>query len=120
MYHRHIVAKQTFQRIDHQIWKLLWKRTFRRHSPWIKQRNFMHYKEQDWTFFANDEFGNPVTIFKASDVKIKRHPKIKGTANPYDEEDETYFEKRQELNTFNKLAGKHMLRYLYERQKGCC
>jgi len=122
MYHRHIVAKQTFQLVDNQIWKMLWKWSRRRHAHKknCKNRYFMRYKGQDWTFFAKDKDGNLKTIFKASDVKIQRHPKIKGRANPYRKADETYFEQRMELNMLNKLVGKRMLRYLYERQKGCC
>lgn len=30
-YHRHIVAKETFAYIDHQIWHLLWNWAKRRH-----------------------------------------------------------------------------------------
>ena len=125
MYHRHIVAKQTFQFVDNQIWKMLWKWARRCHAHkkdfmWIKKRYFMRYKGQDWTFFAKDKDGKLETIFKASDLKIQRHPKIKGRANPYHKADETYFEQRMELNMLHKLVGKRMLRYLYERQKGCC
>lgn len=125
MYHRHIVSKKTFQQVDHQIWKYLWKWARRRHARkknymWIKQRYFMRYRGQDWTFFAKDEHGNIETIFKASDIKIQRHPKIKATANPYDKEDELYFEQRIENHMLNKLEGKRMLRCLYERQQGCC
>lgn len=125
MYHRHIVAKQTFQFVDNQIWTMLWKWSRRRHAHkknlmWIKKRYFMRYKGQDWTFFDKNKDGRISTIFKASDIKIQRHPKIKGRANPYHKLDETYFEQRKEINMLNKLVGKRMLRYLYERQKGCC
>ena len=124
MYHRHIVAKQTFSKVDHEVWRMLWNWACRRHGNksrmWIKQRYFMRYKGQDWTFAAKDKDGNLETIFKASSVKIQRHPKIRATANPYDKNDEAYFEQRIENQMFNKLEGKQMLRYLYERQKGCC
>ena len=125
MYHRHIVAKQTFNYVDHEIWKMLWKWARRRHAHkktmlWVKQRYFMRHQGRDWTFFAKDKDGNIITIFEASNVKIQRHPKIKGLANPYDKADEIYFEQRCEQNMLNKLTGKHTLRYLYERQKGIC
>lgn len=125
MYHRHIVAKQTFSYIDHEIWKMLWKWSRRRHAHkksalWVKQRYFMRYKGRDWTFFAKDKEGDLVTIFKAGNIKIQRHPKIKGRANPYDKADELYFEQRIEQNMLNKLMGKRMLRYLYDRQQGIC
>ena len=125
LYHRHIVAKQTFNYVDHQIWKMLWKWARRRHAHkkstlWVKDRYFTRYKGQDWTFFAKDKNGDLCTIFKASNITIQRHPKIKGTANPYLKADELYFEQRKEQNMVNKLEGKRMLRYLYDRQKGHC
>ena len=125
MYHRHVVSKQTFQKVDHEIWKLLWKWARRRHNGkkdmmWIKSRYFIRHKEQDWTFFARNKTGDLETIFMAARISIKRHPKIKGNVNPYDKEDEPYFEKRIENNMLNKLDGKHMMRYLYERQNGLC
>jgi len=125
MYHRHIVAKQTFSYVDHELWKMLWKWSRRRHAHkksalWVKQRYFMRYKGRDWTFFAKDKEGDLVTIFKAGNIKIQRHPKIKGRVNPYDKADELYFEQRSEQNMLNKLMGKRMLRYLYDRQQGIC
>jgi len=124
MYHRHIVAKDTFSKVDHEIWKMLWKWARRRHSNknrmWIKQRYFMRYKGLDWVFFAKNEDGYIDTIFRASSVTIQRHPKIRASANPYDKEEEAYFEQRIENQMFNKLEGKRMLRYLYDQQKGCC
>ena len=125
MYHRHIVAKQTFSYVDNQIWKMLWKWAKRRHAHkkatlWVKKRYFKRHQGQDWTFFAIDKDGKESTIFKASNVKIQRHPKIKATMNPYAKWDEIYFESRIEQNMLNKLEGKRMLRYLYDRQQGNC
>jgi len=125
MYHRHVVAKQTFNYVDHEIWKMLWKWARRRHAHqkstlWVKKRYFMRYKGRDWTFFAKDKDGKLETIFEASRVLIQRHPKIKGLVNPYDKRDEIYFEQCKQQNMLNKLEGKRMLRYLYNRQKGNC
>jgi len=126
MYHRHVVSKQTFYVVDNEIWKLLWSWSCRRHKKrkglrWIKQRYFIRHKGRDWTFFArNANTGAIHTVLRAGDVTIIRHPKIKGNANPYDKQDEVYFEKRMENNMLNKLDGKHMMRYLYNRQKGLC
>ncbi len=125
MYHRHVVSKQIFQQVDNEIWKMLWKWARRRHSGrkpmmWIKQRYFKRHNGKDWTFYAKNEVGSIETIFKAGEVPIVRHPKIKGHANPYDQQDELYFEKRINDQMLNKFAGKHMLRYLYECQSGNC
>ena len=123
MYHRHIVAKQTFSKIDQAIWQMLWNWAKHRHGnkskTWIKQRYFMRHEGQDWTFFAKAD-GYINTIFKANKVKIQRHVKIRAKANPYDKEEETYFEQRIENRMFNKLEGKRMLRHLYDRQQGVC
>ena len=55
------------------------------------------------TFFAINKNGFKDTIFKASDIKIQRHPKIKANANPYSEKWEMYFEKRKDEIMLNKL-----------------
>ena len=125
MYHRHICAKETFAYVDHHIWKMLWKWARRRHPnksrKWVKAKYFRIHKGRDWTFFAITEKNKEIkTVMSAQSVKIIRHPKIKANANPYTKEDETYFEKRIEINMLNKLEGKFMLRKLYDRQKGCC
>ena len=125
MYHRHIVAKQTYSKIDHAIWQKLWKWSVRRHKRkknlhWVKDRYFIRHKGRDWTFFAVNQNGDQETIYQASDIPIQRHAKIKGNANPYSKEWELYFEQRKDEIMRNKLEGKHMMRYLYDRQKGCC
>ena len=53
-------------------------------------------------------------------VSIQRHVKIKGNVNPYDVEDELYFEKRSDRIMFNKLTGRKLLTRLYKRQDGRC
>lgn len=125
MYHRHIVAKQTFQTVDHAIWEMLWRWSVRRHKGkknlhWVKSKYFIRHQGKDWTFFALNKDGDQETICKASDIAIQRHPKIKANANPYCKTWELYFENRNDEVMLNKLAGKRMMRYLYERQNGYC
>jgi RNA-directed DNA polymerase len=48
MYHQHIVAKQTFSDVDHEIWQMLWRWSRRRHAHkkgahWVKKRYFMRH-----------------------------------------------------------------------------
>jgi adenylate kinase family enzyme len=38
--------------------------------------------------------GSDIDLFQAASVKVKRHKRIKAQANPYDPEDELYFERR--------------------------
>jgi RNA-directed DNA polymerase len=127
MYHRHIVAKETFAKIDHDITMMLWRWAKRRHNHgdktkmWIKQRYFTRKKGKDWVFFDMDEqTKEKVTLFSAAAIPIKRHVKIDANANPYTPQYEPYFERRLELKMAEKFEGRQLLDYLYKRQEGCC
>jgi RNA-directed DNA polymerase len=69
-----------------------------------------------------DRRGKPRTIrlVKAMDVPIKRHVKIKATANPYDPKWETYFEERMALQMKENLHGYDKLLKLWFDQNGRC
>ena len=126
LYHHHIVASETFSFIDHNITMMLWRWAKRRHSHkknqrWIKKRYFTRYKGKDWVMFDTEEDSKEkVYLFKAASIAIKRHVKIDSKANPYDPNAEPYFEKRAEEKMAEKFAGRQLLEYLYNRQKGCC
>lgn len=124
MYHRHICAREAFKKVNNHIWFKIWKWARRRHpnkpSKWVKDKYFMQYKGVKWTFFAKGKKDKVYTLMRATDIKIQRHPKIRGNVNPYDRKDETYFEWRKDLNMLNKLEGKFMLRQLYNKQNGYC
>jgi RNA-directed DNA polymerase len=98
-YHRHVVSKRIFGRVDHTIFSNLWKWARRRHpnkpSRWVKTKYFEQRKDRDWAFFGEtcDDEGRPkkVRLFHAQSTPIKRKVKVKGEANPYDPAYETYF-----------------------------
>src|SRR2546421_12231326 len=56
----------------------------------------------------------------AAHVPIKRHVKIRGEANPYDPQWESYFEKRLDVRMEATLKGKHWLLTLWKEQRGLC
>ena len=124
MYHRMDCSKQTFAYVDHRIWKMLWQWALRRHpmksKGWLKQRYFKRSKGVDWTLFAYDENSRLLTLMRASQVSIQRHIIIRGAANPYDVNDELYFEGRADQLMRNNIAGRNLLLCLYNRQKGFC
>jgi hypothetical protein len=68
----------------------------------------------------NDGAQKQVCLKKASDVKIERHVKILGTANPFDAQHEEYFEKRTALKMAGRLSGRRKLLAIWQRQKGRC
>jgi len=124
MYHRHSSAKKTFNAIDNKIWQMIWKWARRRHPnksrAWIGKKYLTRIKQRNAVFFAKNKDGEVLSLFQAGNVSIQRHIKIRMNANPFDSEDETYFELRKEKLVMNKFSGRKMHRFLYNRQKGNC
>jgi RNA-directed DNA polymerase len=130
-YHTSVVAKETFVRVDHEIWKTLWRWAQRRHpgknAAWIKERYFKTVACRNWVFAAEVKGkqypdGKPlvVKLFRASDIPIKRHILIRGEANPFDPQFETYFEERRISKMRANLQGSKRLLGLWLSQSGDC
>jgi RNA-directed DNA polymerase len=127
-YHRHVVSKRTFERVDHTLFSSLWQWARRRHpnkSPrWFKPKYFDRHGNRDWSFFGEtcDDEGRPtkVWLYYAKSTPIKRHVKVKGEANPYDPTYETYFEERDGAHMLETFRGTRTLRYLWYEQRGLC
>jgi len=123
-YHRHIVAKETFNYVDYRVWKLLWqwcrRRHNNRHKRWIKAKYFKSVGPRNWTFSGIVPDDRIVRLIYTNDIPIKRHIKMKAEANPYDLAFEQYFEKRQERIWRDSMQGKRILLMLWLRQQQCC
>ena len=127
-YHRHVVSKRIFNRVDHSIFYKLWQWARRRHPDkaprWLKQKYFEQHLGRDWLFFGEtwDEEGQPVKVrlLLASRIPIKRHVKVRSEANPYDPAFETYFEKREADHMLDTFQGTRTLRFLWHEQNGLC
>ncbi|HEX2712840.1 MAG TPA: group II intron reverse transcriptase/maturase, partial [Candidatus Acidoferrales bacterium] len=127
-YHRHVVSKRTFGRVDHSIFSSLWKWARRRHpnkSPrWFKPKYFDRHGNRNWSFFGEtcDDEGqtNKVWLYCAKSTPIKRHVKVQGEANPYDPTYETYFEEREGAHMLETFRGTRTLRSLWYEQRGLC
>jgi RNA-directed DNA polymerase len=127
-YHRHVVSKRAFNRVDHLIFYKLWQWARRRHPnkgpSWLKQKYFERHLDRDWLFFGEtwDEEGQPtkVRLLLASRIPIRRHVKVRSEANPYDPAYETYFEKREEDHMLDTFRGTRTLRFLWHEQRGLC
>lgn len=113
LYHRHAVSRKVFEQVDHEIFKALWLWTQRLHKQkskrWIIRRYWRTMGRRRWVFTgeARNRRGEKVdyTLFKASDVNIKRHTKIQNQANPFDPEWEEYFERRARLQSLQDTYG---------------
>ncbi len=91
-YHRHVVSKRIFARLDDRIFRLLWQWARARHPRkgrrWIKRKYFERVGTRDWWFFGapsdrKERFAH-LRLFHASSVKIVRHVLVKSDVNPYD------------------------------------
>ena len=55
-YHRHVVSKRIFARLDDRIFRLLWQWARARHPRkgrrWIKRKYFERVGTRDWWFFG--------------------------------------------------------------------
>jgi RNA-directed DNA polymerase len=127
-YHKGAVAKETFAKVDHEVWKTLWQWAKRRHpnkgSPWIKERYFKAEGNREWVFATERTTpdGKPkrLSLVKACETKIQRHVKIRSEANPFDPKQETYFEDRLGLKMKDSLTGKvKLLRLWWSQDKRC-
>lgn len=123
-YHRHIVAKETFNYVDYRIWKMLWQWCRRRHKNrrlrWVKTKYFKTVGKRNWVFSGEWEKSKMLRLFSCNDTVIKRHTKLKAEANPYDLAFEEYFEQRLERVWRESMQGKRKVLSLWLRQQQCC
>jgi len=128
LYHRHASSAHTFARIDDVIFKKLWRWARRRHrgksARWVKCKYFTRPGDERWRFrgiVVDKEGGHhTVLLFQARSTAIRRHVKIRGTANPYDPAWELYFEERLATQMASALTGRGTARYLWLEQAGHC
>ena len=101
-YHKGVVAKQTFSKVDHLIyWRLMrWgkRRHPRKTAGWV----YRHYWKQcgsckQFAGLQDDPFGGderiPLPLYSLADTKIVRHVKVKGAYNPFHPDWQVYGEK---------------------------
>jgi RNA-directed DNA polymerase len=127
-YHSHVVAKQTFARVDAHIWSMLWRWAVRRHpnkgARWVKEKYFKTRGTRNWVYTVTEkqEDGTPreLALLQESDTPIHRHVKIRASANPHDPEWEPYFESRWGKRMRNSSRGRAKLYRVWRKQDGLC
>src|SRR5450755_1748446 len=127
MYHRHQASKETFTKVDHAIFLLLWSWAKRRHpnkgKRWIKEKYFPTTETRKWMFTGEivDKKGETreIRLYQAAMVHIQRHTLIKGEANPYDPRWEEYFDQRLG-EKWMRSTNRKKLRALWWYQDGKC
>jgi len=113
-YYKHVVAKETFDLIDHQIFQYLHKWVRRRHpnknAQWCKKRYYRSCNLRNWIFSTSikDKQGQKQTLdlYMMASTPIKRHIKIRAEAHPYDPKYKEYTWLRKAKQIVNRANGK--------------
>lgn len=96
-YFRHVVSKETYTYVDHQIFQASWSWACRRHrkhgKKWIWKKYFSE-PNMSGTLMSkvkNAQEPKTVSLVKAATTPIHRHIKIKADANPFNPKYREYF-----------------------------
>jgi len=127
-YHSPVVAKATYSRLDHLIFKAIWRWSKRRHpkknAEWVKEKYFHSTGERNWVFgvsVANAEGKIALReLYQLAGTTIKRHKKIKGAYNPFDPEWEMYGETLQQERMLENMSHRKQWIRMYLDQGGLC
>lgn len=132
-YHKGVVAKQTFNKLDFQLdWKLMrWglRRHPRKSKLWVRE-HYWRKPGSRWEFatdvLSDDGSGSetskqkwPLYLYKLADTKIVRHVKIKGDYNPFDPAWEKYGEDLRVSRTSQDIVDAFRFK-LWTSQHGRC
>lgn len=106
-YYRHVVAKETFKYVDNVIFTTILQWINRRHprksNKWKAKKYFRSEGLRRWIFSTavKDKEGNStfLDLFKAYQIPIRRHVKIRAEATPYDPQFKEYFIQRERFKS---------------------
>jgi RNA-directed DNA polymerase len=125
-YHKGVVAKAAFSRMDHQIfWRLMrWGlRTHPRKSrKWVYEKYWQRLGSRlAFAAPSTTRKGEPTTLvlLQLADTPIVRHQKVKGDYNPYDPRWEIYGEQRHVSQRSQEIWNEQRLT-LWMAQDGRC
>ncbi|GFE90631.1 hypothetical protein GCM10011488_55850 [Steroidobacter agaridevorans] len=127
-YHRHIVSKKTYVKVDYHIWRALWRWARRKHPRkscrWVRQRYFRTQGHRHWVFATQprgyDGTPRTLSLYSASSTRIVRYREVKADANPCDPAWDSYFAHRQGMRMLERLQGRGFPDNLWRQQQGKC
>ena len=127
-YHRHVVSKETFGKMEKGLFTLLWKWMVHRHQKkcvqWIKSKYYHHTANGKVFAVKTEKNGKEQTIqlVNPKKIKIKRHIMIRMATNPFDPLWREYLENRENRKIKEKLRRrrKKFEQKIWELQKGKC
>ena len=115
-YYRHCAAKDTFAKVRHVQWQMLWVWAKRRHpkksSKWVKARYFR--SDSYWTFFEGK-----AQLAKPDKTPITHFAKVRGRSSPYDPVLRQYWTERKKQQVGRETYEKQRLMLLQRQEYGC-
>ena len=121
LYYRHVVSKQVFAKIDHEIHQALWRWAKRRHpkkgNEWVRNRYFSTFRGNRWIFTGEEG----TRLMKMANLPITRHMKLRNGMKVYASDRETveYWRRREYRNALSQIYSAKVEK-IYTRQKGIC
>jgi len=127
-FHRSVVSKDAFKKMDKQIWQLIFLWAKRRHpkknTEWILTKYYKRIKGVNYRFsgfeIQKDGTARQRTLLLMSYTPIRRHVKILGTAHPYSDQYDEYFERRTSEKWKNNSFRLLVNRKISSHQEGKC
>jgi RNA-directed DNA polymerase len=127
-YHSPVVAKQAYTRMEHLVFKKLWRWSKRRHpmksTNWIKRKYFYSIGDRHWVFAAptirDDGSKGLLDLYEVSGTVIKRHKKVRGDYHPFDPTWEQYGEQLRQERMWDSTRYRKQWATLYMSQRGLC
>jgi len=127
-YHSPVVAKQAYTRLEHLIFRKLWRWSKRRHpnknADWLRKTYFHCVGGRDWVFSApvvyEDGRKGLLELYQLSGTEIHRHKKIKGGFDPFDPMWEQYGEQLRQERMWDSMRYRKQWAKLYMSQRGLC
>ncbi|AOY91355.1 group II intron reverse transcriptase/maturase [Cupriavidus sp. USMAA2-4] len=127
-YHSPVVAKATFTRLEHVVFKALWKWAKRRHrgknTEWVRRKYFGSIGERNWVFGTKIVKGDGsegwMELYSLAGTPIRRHKKVKGDYHAFDPAQERYGEKLRQERMLENMAHRQQWIKLYISQRGLC
>jgi RNA-directed DNA polymerase len=127
-YHRPVVAKEAYSRMEHLMFRRLWRWSKRRHpnkgAEWIRKKYFHIIGDRNWVFAVpvvrDDGSKGLLELYRISGTAIERHRKVKGEYNPFDPAMEQYGEKLRQERMWSSMRYRKQWALLYMSQSGMC
>lgn len=127
-YHRPVVAKATYSRMEYLIFQRLWRWSKRRHPQksrdWIRKKYFHSVGARNWVFAApvvkDDGSKGLLELYQITGTPIQRHKKVKGAYNPFDPQWEQYGEQLRQARLEQSMSYRREWVTLYMSQGGLC